>query len=91
MITKLHLEKKIPLARILELLSTNPARLIGLTGRGTLAKGSYADVTIFDPKRRWTFEAGKSLSKSKNTPFDGWQLTGRVIATVVSGEIRYQV
>ena len=90
-ITKLHLEKKIPLARILELLSTNPARLIGLTGRGTLAKGSYADVTIFDPKRRWTFEAGKSLSKSKNTPFDGWQLTGKVIATVVSGEIRYQV
>jgi dihydroorotase len=89
-ITKLHLEHKIPLTRIVELLSTNPAKLIGLAGRGTLAKGSYADVTIFDPKKRWTFEAAKSLSKSKNTPFDGWQLTGKVIATIVSGEFQYQ-
>ncbi len=89
-ITKLHLENKIPLTRIVELLSTNPAKLIGLAGRGTLAKGSYADVTIFDPKKRWAFEAAKSLSKSKNTPFDGWQLTGKVIATIVSGELQYQ-
>jgi len=89
-ITKLYIEKKIPLTRIVELLSTNPARLIGLTERGTLAKGSVADVTIFDPKRRWTFEAAKSLSKSKNTPFDGWQLTGKVVATIVGGEIQYQ-
>ena len=89
-ITKLHLEKKIPLARIVELFSTNPAKLIGLSGRGTLAKGSVADVTIFDPKRRWKFEAAKSLSKSKNSPFDGWQLTGKVVATVVGGEIRYE-
>jgi dihydroorotase len=89
-ITKLHLEKKIPLDRIVELFSTNPARLVSLTGRGTLAKGSHADVTIFDPKKRWTFEAGKSLSKSKNTPFDGWQLTGKVAATIVSGEFRYR-
>src|SRR5712691_3727785 len=44
-ITKLHIEKKIPLTRIVELLSSNPARLIGLAGRGTLAKGSHADVT----------------------------------------------
>jgi len=90
-ITKLHIEKKIPLARIVELLSSNPAKLVGLAGRGTLSKGSVADVTIFDPKRRWTFEASKSLSKSKNTPFDGWQLTGKVIATIVDGEIQYQV
>jgi len=89
-ITKLHLEHKIPLTRIVELLSTNPAKLIGLAGRGTLAKGSYADVTIFDPKKRWTFEAAKSLSKSKNTSFDGWQLTGKVIATIVSGKLQYQ-
>ena len=89
-ITKLHLEKRIPLGRIIELLSTNPAKLIGLTGRGTLVKGSVADVTIFDPKKRWRFEVGKSLSKSKNTPFDGWQLTGKVVATIVGGEIRYQ-
>lgn len=90
-ITKLHLEKKIPLGRIIELLSTNPARLISLSGRGTLAKGSHADVTIFDPKKRWTFEASKSLSKSKNTPFDDWQLTGKVVATIVNGEFQYQL
>jgi dihydroorotase len=89
-ITKLHLEKKIPLGRIVALFSTNPARLISLTGRGTLAKGSRADVTIFDPKKRWTFEASKSLSKSKNTPFDGWQLTGKIAATVVNGEFKYR-
>ena len=89
-ITKLHLENKIPLTRIIELLSTNPAKLIGLSGRGSLAKGSVADVTILDPKRRWAFEASKSLSKSKNTPFDGWQLTGKVVATIVGGEIQYQ-
>ena len=89
-ISKLHLEHKIPLTRIVELLSTNPAKLIGLAGRGTLAKGSYADLTIFDPKKRWTFEAAKSLSKSKNTPFDGWQLTGKVVATIVGGEFQYQ-
>ena len=89
-VTKLHVEKRIPLLRIIELLSTNPAKLIGLTGRGTLAKGSVADVTIFDAKKRWTFVAANSLSKSKNSPFDGWQLTGKVVATIVGGEIRYR-
>ncbi|MBV9341368.1 MAG: dihydroorotase, partial [Acidobacteria bacterium] len=46
--------------------------------------------TIFDPKKRWTFEAAKSRSKSRNTPFDGWQLTGRVVATIVAGRIVYR-
>ena len=84
-ITKLHRERKMALARIVELMSTNPARIFNLRGRGSLVKGSYADVTIFDPAKRWTFEAAKSLSKSKNTPFDGWQLVGKVVATIVSG------
>ena len=61
-----------------------------LHGRGTLTRGSHADVTIFDPNRRWTFEVAKSLSKSRNTPFDGWQLTGKVVATIVGGHIVYQ-
>jgi dihydroorotase len=86
-ITKLHREQKIPLARIVELFTAGPARVLDLKGRGTLIRGSHADVTIFDPKKRWTFEAGKSLSLSKNTPFDGWQMTGKVIATFVSGRI----
>ena len=89
-ITRLHREQKIPLARIVELFTTGPARVMTLRGRGTLARGSYADVTIFDPKKRWTFEAAKSRSKSHNTPFDGWQLTGKVVATIVGGEVVYE-
>ena len=89
-ITRLHREHKIPLARIVELFTAGPARVVDVRGRGTLARGSHADVTIFDPKKRWTFEAAKSRSKSSNTPFDGWQLTGKVVATIVSGKIVYR-
>jgi dihydroorotase len=86
-LTRLHLGRKIPLTRIVELFTAGPARVVDLPGRGTLARGSRADVTIFDPKKRWTFDAAKSRSKSRNTPFDGWQLTGRVVATIVGGRI----
>ena len=86
-ITKLHREHKIPLTRIVELFTAGPARVFDLRGRGSLAKGNHADVTIFDPKKRWTFEAAKSRSLSRNTPFDGWQLMGRVVVTIVCGKI----
>jgi dihydroorotase len=89
-ITKLHREHKIPLARIVELFTVGPARVFDLHGRGSLARGSFADVTIFDPKKRWTFEASKSRSLSHNTPFEGWQFTGKVVATVVGGKIVYR-
>ena len=90
-ITKLHRKHKIPLARIVELFTAGPARVFDVPGRGSLARGSFADVTIFDPKKRWTFEAAKSRSLSHNTPFDGWQFTGRVVATIVGGKIAYQI
>jgi dihydroorotase len=86
-ITKLHREHRIPLTRIVELFTVGPARVFDLRGRGSLAKGNHADVTIFDPKKRWTFEAAKSRSLSRNTPFDGWQFTGKVVATIVSGKV----
>jgi len=89
-ITQLHREHKIPLTRIVELFTAGPGRVFDLRGRGTLARGSHGDVTIFDPKKRWTFEAAKARSKSHNTPFDGWQLTGKVVATVVSGKVVYR-
>jgi len=88
-ITRLHLERHIPLSRIVHLLSCNPARLFALEGRGTLVAGARADVTIFDPKKKWRFDAAQSLSKSRNTPFDGWLLTGKVVATIVAGEFRF--
>jgi dihydroorotase len=89
-ITVLHSREKISLARIVELFSSGPARVVDLRGRGTLLRGSHADVTIFDPKKRWTFDVAKSRSKSHNSPFDGWQFTGKVVATVVGGRIVYR-
>ena len=89
-ITQLHRGHKIPLNRIVELFTVGPARVFDLRARGSLAKGNHADVTIFDPKKRWTFEAAKSRSLSGNTPFDGWQLTGKVIATIVGGNVVYR-
>ena len=88
-VMKLHREKGIPLVRIVELFSSGPARCFDMRGRGSLARGSIADVTVFDPKKKWTFEAAKSRSKSRNTPFDGWNLTGKVVATIVGGKIVY--
>ena len=89
-ITKLHRENKIPLTRIVELFTAGPARVFDLRGRGSLARGNFADVTIFDPKKRWTFEVAKSRSLSHNTPFDGWQFTGKVVATIVGGRFVYR-
>jgi len=89
-ITQLHRGAKIPLARIVELFSSGPARVFDLRGRGSLAKGNHADVTIFDPKKRWRFEASRSHSLSRNTPFDGWQFTGKVVSTIVDGNIVYR-
>jgi len=88
-ITKLHREHKIPLTRIVELFAPGPARVFDLSGRGTLVRGSFADVTIFDPKKRWTFDSARSRSLSHNTPFDGWQFTGKVVATIVGGRLVY--
>jgi dihydroorotase len=88
-ITTLYHTGKISLTRVVELLSTNPARIVGLTGRGTLAQGSVADVTIFDPKKRWTYDVEKTLSRSRNCPYGGMQFFGKVRATIVGGKIVY--
>jgi len=75
----------IDLERLVEMCSTNPARIFRLEGRGTLAPGSIADVTIIDPQKEWRFIVADSRSKSRNTPFDGWKFTGRAVATIVGG------
>ena len=80
----------VSLQRMVEMFSTNPARIFNLEGRGTLKPGSIADVTIFDPELEWTFRAAASKSKSKNTPFDGRQFTGAAVATIVCGRIVYR-
>jgi len=86
-ISILHAKHKLPLSRVVALLSTQPANVIGLKGRGTLAVGSSADVVVFDPNWKWVFRAADSKSKSRNTPFDGWTLQGKVHTTISEGKI----
>jgi len=69
--------------------SANPARIFKLAGRGTLAPGSVADITIIDPDLKWTYRNVDSRSKSRNSPFDSWEFTGAAVATIVAGRIVY--
>jgi dihydroorotase len=85
----LHKEWKMPLGRVLSLLSAQPAALLNLKGRGTLTVGSFADVVIFDPKAEWTHNARDTKSKSRNTPFDGWTMQGKVRWTISEGRVAY--
>ena len=80
----------IDLARLVELCSTNPAKIFHLKDRGTLKPGSIADITIIDPELKWTYRNADSRSKSRNTPFDGWDLTGRSVATIVGGRVVFR-
>jgi len=74
--------------RFVELLSANPARVLGVPG-GTIAEGAPADITILAPETTVTVVANRFVSKSKNTPFDGWTLKGAVAATIVGGKIAF--
>jgi dihydroorotase len=85
----LHKEWRMPLGRVLSLLSAQPAALLNLKGRGTLTVGSFADVVVFDPKAEWTYNARETKSKSRNTPFDGWTMQGKVRWTISEGRIVY--
>ena len=89
-ISILHSRHKMPLPQVIALLSTRPAQALGLSRYGTLALGSPADVVLFDPAETWTFRAADSKSKSKNTPFDGTELQGRVHATISNGQVAYR-
>lgn len=88
-LTALHSGDSVKLSRIIEFMSTAPARVLGLAG-GTLAVGAPADVTLFDPNERWTVEASALRGKSCNSPFLGMELCGRVTHTVVGGRIVYE-
>lgn len=72
-----------------EKMSYNPAKVLGLK-KGTVAEGSHADLTIFDPEYEWVIDPAEFLSKGKNTPFGGKKVIGKVMATIVDGEIAYR-
>lgn len=91
--------------RMIAMMTIEPARLCGLDrldsrggspagaptmGLGRLHVGSAGDVTIIDPNLEWTIDASRSLSLSRNTPFDGWKVKGRAVATIVGGEIAWE-
>ncbi len=71
-------------------MSTRPAQILRRPG-GTLSIGSPADVVVLDPERRWTYDPVKGYSKSRNSPWAGETLTGRVVATLVDGRLAYHV
>jgi dihydroorotase len=87
----LHREHGMPLARVMALMSAQPAAVIGLRERGNLRVGSYADVVVFDTGPEWNFAAKDSRSKSRNTPFDGAAMLGRVHVTIYEGRVVYRV
>jgi dihydroorotase len=78
----------VSLARLVELLSVNPARILRVTG-GSLSPASPADLTILAPDLPVTIAAARFRSKSRNTPFDGWTLRGGVAATIIGGRTVY--
>lgn len=78
----------VKLPRLIEMLSVNPARILKVDG-GTLAEGSVADITLLAPDLDVRIDASRLVSKSKNTPFDGWELKGAAAATIVGGRIVY--
>jgi len=82
--------KRISLADMIAKFTVNPARLLNLN-KGTLAIGADADVTVFDPDAEWIFTPENSASQSKNSPFFGWNLKGRAVATIVCGKIAWTI
>jgi len=86
----LHRGEGMQVSRVIELMSTQPAGIVGLEERGNLGVGSFADVVVFDPAAEWSFAAERSLSRSKNTPFDGATMLGKVLATICEGKIAFR-
>ena len=80
-------KKKISWKRLIELMSVNPARILGLKKKGKLSSGSDADITIIDPDKKWVYTKDSILSKSKNSPFIGKMLKGRATDVIVGGKI----
>jgi dihydroorotase len=73
---------------LIRLMTEKPAKIIGID-KGTLSEGKQADVTIMDPEAEYEIDVNKFLSKSRNCPYHGWKVKGKVEKTIVGGEIRF--
>ena len=85
-----HRTKAIDLKHLIAMYTLNPATLLRLQ-KGTLACGADADITLIDPDLEWTYRNEDSFSRSRNTPFDGWELKGRAVRTIVGGKTVWSV
>ena len=79
-------QKVLTLPQLIEKFTCNPAKLLRLP-KGTLSSGADADVTVIDPTVRWTYDVTQSASKSRNSPFHGWELSGKAVVTIVGGRV----
>jgi dihydroorotase len=89
-VTRLIVPGRIGWPRLIEAMSTLPARILGID-RGTLRPGAVADVTLIDADRTWQVDVEAFQSKSVNSPFHGWTLQGRAVATIVGGRVKYRL
>lgn len=87
---KLVREHGVAIETLIRAMSTNPARILGVPG-GSLAEGAAADVTVIDPDATWEVEPDRFLSKSRNSPFGGWTMTGQARATIVGGVVKWRL
>ena len=79
--------KKIPFKRMINALTLAPARILGLKSKGRLVRGADADLTLIDPKAKWTVDSSTFKSRSRSTPFEGMRLTGRAAHVIVGGRV----
>ncbi|MFM7034053.1 MAG: dihydroorotase [Planctomycetia bacterium] len=89
-VTRLLAPGRIGWSRLVEAMSTLPARILGID-RGTLAPGAAADVTLISPAMTWKVDVESFHSKSVNSPFHGWTLQGRAVATIVGGRVKFRL
>ena len=80
---------EITLEKLIDLMCYGPSRILKL-GRGGMNVGDDADLAVFDLDHEFTFEKDKMLSKSRNTPYDGWKLYGETILTIMGGKVTYE-
>ena len=87
MLLTLVKQNKLTLAEIIKATSENPAKIFGLKKRGKVAVGNFADMVIIDENVKYSIEPKNFYSKSKYSPFEGWEVFGKVVYTIVNGKI----
>jgi dihydroorotase len=85
----LYHSKRLALSDVIAKFTMAPARLLRLQNKGSLREGADGDLTIMDVDREWVFDINESASKSRNSPFSGWRLKGKAVATIANGQIAW--